>query len=172
MTRRQAALLATVTVGLTSAVAAGCRPATPHSRPQVLPFGPGLEWVTGSPPDSVDRSALRNVDRDTVVAVTPAAEPRAIAELDRRPVMRLSADEVREYAGRAAIPPDGTTRAYLVRGLAIEGRFDSYEQMMCGGGVLIVRCGFSKDKPLRKRPLILLREDDIDRVYLDVPIPI
>jgi hypothetical protein len=128
--------------------------------------------VTGGPPDSVDRTALQNVDRDTVVAVTPAAEPGAITVLDRRPVKRLSADEARGYAGRAVIPPDGTTRAYLVRGLATDDRSVGHEQMMCGGGVLIVRCGYDSGKPLRKRPLILLRDDDIDRVYVYVPTPI
>jgi hypothetical protein len=112
------------------------------------------------------------VHPESVIPVTAAAEPAAIAELESRPVKRLTADEVREYAGRAAIPSGGTTRAYMVRGLAIEGRPDSYERMMCGGGVLIVRCGFEYGKPLRKRPLIVLLDDDLDRVYIYVPIPV
>ncbi len=130
--------------------------------------GPGMDWVRES--YGQDRPQWQGqwivIRPDDIIRLGPDAEARAIAELDRRPVVKLTADQFQAYTGRPHLPPE-PVQAFLVRGVEYDEHPGSCLEMRYSeGDSLVVTCPIG-DTSLKKRPVILLVKTQIVRVYFE-----
>ena len=148
---------------------------TSHVRRQPNPDrieGPGMEWVRASP--GSDRlpwqGDTESFQRGQFFDLAPEFAAMAIAELDRAPVVKLSAEQFRSYVGRPQHPGE-KGQPFLVRGVEFEGVPGACDRIYREGPTLIVGCRIN-ERPLRKRPMVVITEAVVDRVLFEFIFPV